>query len=77
VGLLHLRKLPGIGVLLRPTPEVSLFLIRHKRRRLAIEAVDIDPDAEAAAAGAAGHGSKPASAALCGGPPNAETVFDF
>ena len=52
--------------------------MRHRRRKLGIEPVDIDPDAEArldAAAGFSGSGS--AAAMLCGGPPNAIKALDF
>lgn len=44
-GLLHLRKLPGLGTLAPPAPEVALHLVRHRRRRLAISPVEIDPGA--------------------------------
>ncbi|DBA95005.1 TPA: hypothetical protein ACH3X1_002526 [Trebouxia sp. C0004] len=71
-GLLHLQKLPSLNALGPPIPDVTLFIIRHKRRRLAIQAVQIDPDA-----GAGETDTKSAAAALCGGPPKAETPFDF
>lgn len=45
VGLLHLRKLPALGTLAPPAPEVALHLVRHRRRRLAISPVEIDPGA--------------------------------
>ncbi len=59
--------------------QVSRFVVRHRRRKLGIEPVDIDPDAEArldAAAGSSGGGGS-ASAMLCGGPPKADKPFDF
>lgn len=71
-GLLHLQKLPSLNALGPPIPDVTLFIIRHKRRRLAIQAVQIDPDAEAGETD-----SKSAAAALCGGPPKADKPFDF
>ncbi|KAL3163286.1 hypothetical protein ABBQ32_009681 [Trebouxia sp. C0010 RCD-2024] len=71
-GLLHLQKLPSLNALGPPIPDITLFIIRHKRRRLAIQAVQIDPDAEAGEAE-----TKSAAAALCGAPPKAETAFDF
>ena len=37
-GLLHLQKLPSLNALGAPIPDVTLFIIRHKRRRLAIQA---------------------------------------
>lgn len=77
--MLHLRKLPGIGALASPQPDVARFIVRHKRRRLGIEVVDVDPDAEARLnAAAAGDGrSGSAVAALCGGPPKADKPYDF
>ena len=56
--------------------QVTRFVVRHKRRRLGIEAVDIDPDAEARLDAAAGF-SGSAAAMLCGGPPKADKPFDF
>ena len=68
VGLLHVRRLPCLNTLYRRQPEVPLFTLRHRRRRLAIEAFLLDPDAES------GPGS---AAALCGGPPKAASHLDF
>ena len=36
-GLLRVRRLPALNTLARPLPPAALFLLRHKRRRLAIE----------------------------------------
>jgi len=58
-----------------PVPALSLHLVRHKRRRLAITPVEIDPDAEAAAAEAAG--GKSAASSLCAGPPAAAHALEF
>ena len=75
-GLLHVRKLPGLGAFARPAPEAPLLLLRHRRTRLAIEELQIDPDAEAAEAAASG--GRPPSAGLCGGgPPGAASALDF
>ena len=75
-GLLHVRKLPGLGAFARPAPEAPLLLLRHRRTRLAIEELQIDPDAEAAEAAASG--ARPPSAGLCGGgPPGAASALDF
>ncbi|KAL0050026.1 hypothetical protein WJX82_003004 [Trebouxia sp. C0006] len=71
-GLLHLQKLPSLNALGPPIPDVTLFIIRHKRRRLAIQAIQIDPDTEAGETD-----SNSAAAALCGGPPKADKPFDF
>ncbi len=75
-GLLHVRKLPGLGAAARTAPGASTLLLRHHRTRLAIEELAVDPDAEAAEAAAAG--ARPAAAALCGGgPPAAGGALDF
>ncbi|DBA85372.1 TPA: hypothetical protein ACH3X2_006051 [Trebouxia sp. C0005] len=71
-GLLHLQKLPSLNALSPPILDITLFIIRHKRRRLAIQAVQIDPDAEAGETD-----PKSAAATLCGGPPKADKPFDF
>ena len=77
--MLHVRKLPGIGALVNPQPDVARFIVRHKRRRLGIEPVDVDPDAEARLEAAAASGGRvsSAAAALCGGPPKADKPYDF
>ena len=36
-GLLHLQKLPSLNALGPPIPDTTLFIIRHKRRRLTIQ----------------------------------------
>ena len=56
--------------------QVARFVVRHRRRKLGIEAVDIDPDAEARL-DAATRGSGSAAAMLCGGPAKADKPFDF
>ena len=57
-GLLRVRRLPALNTLARPLPPSALFLLRHKRRRLAIEelqaskhvlALELSPAYEAAA----------------------------
>lgn len=65
-GLLRLVKVPSLGAMVAATPKVSLYFVRHKRRKLAITAVEVDPDAEAAEEAGAGGGS--AASVLCGGP---------
>jgi elongator complex protein 4 len=74
-GLIHVRKLPAMGTVVPPLPESELHLVRNRRRRLAISAVEIDPDAEAAEA--SGTAMKSVAAALCGGPPLKASVLDF
>ena len=56
VGLLNLRKLASLGALAAPTPKEAMYLIRHKRKRLAISQIETDPDAEAALAEGLGCG---------------------
>lgn len=68
-GLLHIKKLPSLGALVPPTPEVALYLIRNKRRRLSITPVEIDPDAEAGATEGTSGGGGSAASLVCGGPP--------
>lgn len=76
-GLLHLRKLPALGTMAPPAPEVALHLIRHRRRRLAISPVEIDPEAELAEAEAASGAGRSVASVLCGGPPAADRAVDF
>ncbi len=76
-GLLHLRKLPSLGTIAPPAPEVALHLIRHRRRRLAISPVEIDPEAELAEAEAASGAGRSVASVLCGGPPAADRAIDF
>ncbi|GAB4822273.1 hypothetical protein N2152v2_009319 [Parachlorella kessleri] len=73
-GLLHVRKLFSLGALAPPSPEVALFLIRNKRRRLAITPVEIDPDAEA---GLGDGASGSVVSLLCGQPSAAGSPLDF
>lgn len=47
-GTLRVVSLPGLGCAVPPTPEVGLYLVRNKRRRLVISAVEIDPLSEGA-----------------------------
>ena len=84
-GLLHVQKLCSIGSIAAPAPQNPLYLVRSKRRRMAITPVEIDPDAEesdgAAGVGAGltggGSGRTPASALLCGGPAKGKPDLDF
>lgn len=45
-ALLRLRKLPSAGMLGPRLPDTQLYVVRYKRKRLAITPVEIDPDAE-------------------------------
>lgn len=47
VALLSVNKLPAVGMLAPRLPDSTLYVVRNKRRRLAITPVDVDPDAEA------------------------------
>ncbi|GAX75423.1 hypothetical protein CEUSTIGMA_g2867.t1 [Chlamydomonas eustigma] len=46
-ALFSLTKLPSAGMIAPRLPDASLYVIRNKRRRIAISMVDIDPDASA------------------------------
>ncbi len=47
-ALLSVRKLPSIGMISpRLVEEGSLYVIRNKRRRIAVTLAEVDPDAEA------------------------------
>ncbi|BDA42805.1 Elongator complex protein 4 [Coccomyxa sp. Obi] len=75
-GLLRVRRLPALNTLSRPLPSSELYLLRHRRRRLAIEQLQVDPDAEAAEAEHA-SGKSSAAGLLCSGPPAAAKILDF
>jgi elongator complex protein 4 len=46
-GLARICKLPAAGALIAPSPQITCYVVRNKRRRLAISPIEIDPDAEA------------------------------
>eukprot|EP00890_Picochlorum_soloecismus_P000969 jgi/Picsp_1/1873/NSC_05339-R1_elongator complex protein 4-like len=46
-GLARICKLPAAGALVAPSPQVTCYIVRNKRKRLAISPIEIDPDAEA------------------------------
>ncbi|KAK9909878.1 hypothetical protein WJX75_008871 [Coccomyxa subellipsoidea] len=75
-GLMRVRRLPALNTLSRPLPGAELYLLRHRRRRLAIEQLQVDPDAEAAEAERA-TGKSSAAGLLCSGPPAASKALDF
>lgn len=47
-GHMEILKLPAFGAIKAPLPQITSYIIRNKRRRLVIEAVEVDPDAEQA-----------------------------
>ncbi len=53
-GAMEIVRLPKFGSVHSPLPEVRSYVVRNRRRRLALEVFDVDPDAEAAAGGDAG-----------------------
>lgn len=72
-ALLSVRKACGIGMLGPRCADAGVYVVRHKRRRLALSPVEVDPDAEArqaAAEAAAGRpgAAKAAASSACGGP---------
>ena len=66
-----MAKLPCMGAVAAPSPQIGLYFVRYKRRRLALTPVEVDPDAEAAAEAAAG-GAATAASVLCAGPARAK-----
>ncbi|CAK0742405.1 hypothetical protein CVIRNUC_001394 [Coccomyxa viridis] len=75
-GLLRVQKSWQSSKGAKALPQADVHVIRHKRRRLAIEVLQVDPDAEAAEAERANKKSITASL-LCSGPPQANTPLDF
>ncbi|GLI69199.1 hypothetical protein VaNZ11_013771 [Volvox africanus] len=68
VALLSLRKVSSAGMVGPRLPDGQLYVVRNKRRRLALSPVEVDPDAEerqaeAAAKAAEAFGVKAAAAA--------------
>lgn len=43
--MLRVVKLPAMGSLAAPEPEIELLLVRRHRRRLGLQPVDVDPHA--------------------------------
>lgn len=62
-GLLRIVKLPVVGALCCVFPDVSLYLIRHRRRRIVVQAIEMDPDALEGPGGAAPGAAEPSSSA--------------
>ena len=71
-----MQKLPRASTNAEALPQMDVHVIRHKRRRLAIEVLQVDPEAEAAEAERANKKSS-AAGLLCSGPPAANTPLDF
>ncbi len=46
-GAMEIVRLPKFGSIRSPLPEVRSYVVRNRRRRLALEVFDVDPDAEA------------------------------
>lgn len=73
-GHLEILKLPAFGAVKAPLPQIRSYVIRNKRRRLVIEAVEVDPDAEQAFLERAAQEMNPSS--LISKPPSPHTI-DF
>lgn len=59
-------------------PQATLFLIRHRRRSIALQPFEVDPDAEAALSSEGASSGGSAASLLCGGPPKSEQgALDF
>ncbi len=86
-ALLHLHKLPSVGMLGPRLPDAQLYVVRHLRRKISIAPVEVDPDAELGGGGGGGGGSTAGGASsgggaaaaklLCGGPAGASKSIDF
>ena len=50
-GAMEIIRLPTFGSTRSPLPDVRSYVVRNKRRRLALEVFEVDPDAEAEANG--------------------------
>lgn len=78
--MLEVRRIPELGLLRQRYSEDRLFLIRMKRRSIAIGPLDLVP-LEAAAGDAAEASAveknKPAAAKLCGSGPGGASAHDF
>jgi len=63
-GVMEIVRLPGsFGGIRSPMPEVRSYVIRNKRKRLALEVFAVDPDAEASCIGSSGDGAVAAATA--------------
>jgi len=76
-SLLQVKRIPCLGSLVGVRTEASLFVIRYKRKRIAISVVDVDPEAELAEEEASGSLQKTVASALCTGPPGKPSQLDF
>jgi hypothetical protein len=86
-ALLHLHKLPSLGMLGPRLVDGQLHVVRHLRRRISVAPVEVDPDAglggggargaEAGGGGGGGGGGGQAAKLLCGGPAGASKSIDF
>lgn len=74
-ALLSITKLASTSLAVTRMPDLNLYVIRNKRKRLAITMVDIDPDAEQENNDSSA--SKPASSVLCSGPSNTKPDISF
>lgn len=50
-GAMEIVRLPKFGSVRSSLPDVRSYVVRNRRRRLALEVFDVDPDAEAGGAG--------------------------
>lgn len=76
-GHLEIRKLPAFGAPSAPLPQITSYVIRHKRRRITIRPVEVDPDAEFQQQEGHGGGGDAMTMACGGGPPRTRDTFDF
>jgi hypothetical protein len=80
--LLEVRRVPELGLLRQRYSEDRLFLIRMKRRSIAIGPLDLVPleaagDRAAEQSASAAEKNKPAAAKLCGSGPGGASTHEF
>lgn len=79
-GVMRVVKLHDQGTVTAVKPPVELYLVRNRRRRLAITPVEVDPDAEAGLLvgdGDEGGGGGKVAGMFCGGAVGRASVLDF
>ena len=67
-----------MNTLAAPLPQATLFLIRHRRRSIALQPFEVDPDAEAGLLSDGTSNGGSVASLLCGGPPKPDQgALDF
>lgn len=76
-GHVEIRKLPAFGAPSAPLPQITSYVIRHKRRRITIRPVEVDPDAEFQQQEQGQGGGTDMAMACGGGHPRTRDTLDF